>query len=123
MPTTFPTLSKLPAKEGYRRIPLYDPTLRSRSDDGLIVTRLKHTRFPWQWWFVYRELPEADLETLDTFQETVGVGAEAFNWTDPVSGTTYVCRFAEPIDAKLETDMANVWYAGIHLCEAVGVVL
>ncbi len=119
----FPTLSKVPAKEGYRRVPLYDPTLRSKSEDGLIVTRRRHTRLPWQWWFVYRELPEADLATLDTYQGTVGVGADAFQWTDPVSGTTYVCRFAEPIDAKLENDMANVWQVSIHLYEAVGVVL
>jgi hypothetical protein len=121
---TYPTLSTPPDKDGYRRAPLYDSTIRSRTEDGLVITRPRHTRSAWQWWFQYTGLPSADLALLDTFQEAVQIGSNAFYWTDPVSEVEYLCKLAEPIQAEgaTENTPTNFWNVAVHLFEAVGAV-
>jgi len=116
----FPTLTKKPEKDSYRKQRLYDSTQRTEFENGAMSTRARHTRVPWQWWFTYHDLPQSDIDLLETFEgTTVLMGAVAFDWTDPVTGTTYSCKLAEPLDIQLEPDNSTVYMVSVHLAQSV----
>ena len=118
---SFPVLSKKPDKQGYRKRRLYDPTIRSETENGVVLARSRHTRVPWQWWVTYRGLPQSDVDLLEAFEgTTVLVGATVFTWTDPVTNVVHYCRLAEEIDIQLEPEGANAYQVTIHLAEATG---
>lgn len=88
----FPTLSNLPS------YPLQesreDSVLRSEFEGGYEQTRAQFTRVRRKWDVSYSNLTTADKNTLDAFIDTVNGGADAFNWTHPVTSTVYSVRFS-----------------------------
>ena len=91
----FPTLTinpEVPLNENQE-----DPTIRSKFEGGYELTRPRFTRIRKAWTIKYRLLPAADKVLLDTFfNATVLGGADAFNWTNPITSVVYVVRFTEP---------------------------
>jgi hypothetical protein len=75
----------------------FDPTIRVQSEGGYVKTRPRTTRVPMQWKVAYEFLTQANKATLQAFEDTVNVGADAFAWTEPVSGTSKTVRFKEPV--------------------------
>lgn len=71
----------------------FDPTLRSQTEGGYVVTRTRCTRVPRVWGLHYVSMSDANVETLRTFVGTVKRGAVSFTWPHPVSGVTYTVRF------------------------------
>jgi hypothetical protein len=115
----FPTLSKKPEKDSYRKQRLYDSTQRAEYENGVPIERARHTRVPWQWWFTYHDLPQSDVNLLETFEgTTVKMGAVAFDWTDPVTGTSCKAKLLEPLDIQLEPDGATLYQVSVHIREA-----
>lgn len=77
-----------------------DPTIRSDFEAGYVQTRARFTRIPKRWPITYRDTPDADKETVEAFEATLGVGSDSFNWTDPATGDTHTVRLAGPIRYK-----------------------
>ena len=98
---TFPTLSQNPSIEGWDEGIAFDPTIKSRTEGGYKQTRPRFTRMPDGWNIAYKALPQADKNTLRTFEKTVKVGSEMFTWTNPINSVTYNVRFVKPISYKL----------------------
>lgn len=93
----FPTLTDAPDVDSWEEQRAYDPTIRAKSEGGYVKTRPRYTRVPMQWKLKYSYLSATDKTTLQAFENTVRVGADAFNWTNPDSGAVHVVRFKEPI--------------------------
>ncbi len=112
----FPTLSDTPDVDGWEEQRAFDPTIRVRSEAGYLKTRPRTTRVPMQIKFRYSYLPADDKATLQTFEGTVGIGADAFNWTNPNDGVTRSVRFKEPVRYSPAGSRLN-WKAEITLEE------
>jgi len=84
----FPTLTRKPSTldpDGE----LEDAVLRSPFDAGYVQSRPKYTRMRRSWGVRYTELPDADVATLRTYEQTTLVnGASPFDWTHPKLGFT-----------------------------------
>jgi hypothetical protein len=83
--------------EGWSEERAFDPTIRARSEAGYLKTRARTTRVPKKYKVTYSPLPLADKQTIEDFEDTVLIGADSFNWTDPTGGGVKVVRFAEPV--------------------------
>lgn len=95
---------------------LADPTLRSEFEDGSQQTRPKHTRIRNTFTVSWKSLPDDEKQLLEDFyRNTVKAGAEAFNWTHPVSGKQYVVRFGAALAPK--ANMLHYWSVSITLIE------
>jgi len=94
---TFPTLSAPPSINGYAQQIAHDPTLRNEFQSGYVVTRAKFTRLVNKWHVVYRYITDTDKSTLETFENNVKVGTDAFYWTEPATSTQKTVRFLAPI--------------------------
>ena len=99
----FPTLSQNPSVEGWDEGIAFDPTIKSQTEGGYKQTRPRFTRMPDGWKITYKVLPQADKNTLRTFEKTVKVGSDMFTWVNPVNSTAYNVRFVKPISYKLHT--------------------
>ena len=95
---TFPTLSVTPSMSNYNQTIAHDPTLRNETDGGYVVTRAKFTRLVNKWHVLYKYITNADKSTLETFENDVKVGTDAFYWTEPVSGDVKTVRFLNRIE-------------------------
>jgi len=102
----WPTLSRVPALDGFEDIAVHDPTIRSRTMDGRPLTRPGPGSVRRGWRFVLRAMNSSDKAALDTFQDvTVQVGGEPFTWTDPrPGGTSHTVRMAQPLSWSQEED-------------------
>lgn len=90
----YPTLSvnpELPIDEERE-----DSTIKSDFDGGYQLTRPRFTRIRRKFKVIYKHLPAADKDTLDSFVTTVKGGADSFVWTHPVSQSQYTMRFEKP---------------------------
>jgi len=110
----FPTLSSAPLISAWEEKAAFDPTLRSPFEAGYIQTRPKFTRIPYHWHVAYGDLSDTDKGTLKTFENTVKVGSDSFNWTNPTNSTVYSVRFLAPILFRLAAD-GEVWSAEFDL--------
>lgn len=94
---SYPTLSRPP---NYPLDPdgeLEDVILRSPTEAGYAITRPRFTRARRRWGVTYINLPDADVATLRTFEQTtLHNGADQFSWTHPVTGT-FTVQLAAPI--------------------------
>jgi hypothetical protein len=70
----------------------YKPQVRTEFEAGYVQTRVRATLAKKRWTARWNYMPEADYQTLETFFDTNQGGS--FNWTEPVTGASYVCRFA-----------------------------
>ena len=94
MPETFPTLSVGPVT--VNPSPAYDPSIRSQSEDGKMISRRRFTGNKKKFDLIYNNLSAADKILLESMQETVGVGADTISWTneDPNDSSTYTVRLS-----------------------------
>jgi len=67
--------------------------IRSDFDAGYVQSRAMWTRTRYKFELTWKVMENADKETLMTFF-AANLGG-TFNWTHPLSGTSYVVRFAE----------------------------
>jgi hypothetical protein len=95
--TEFPTLTTQPDVAGWSEERAFDPTIRARSEGGYVKTRARTTRVPMQWKLVYAGLSAADKATLQNFEAEVGIGADAFTWTNPADASSHTVRLTAPI--------------------------
>jgi hypothetical protein len=94
----YPTLTKAPSYPLEPDGVIEDVVLRNPMEDGYVQTRPRTTRARRTWGLNYRNLPDADIATLRTFEITTLVnGAGSFTWTHPLSGTTYTVQLTGPI--------------------------
>lgn len=94
MAETFPTLSVGPVT--VNRSPAYDPSIRSQSEDGKVISRRRFTGDKEKFELIYDNLTAADKVLLESMQDTVGVGADTISWTneDPNDSTVYTVRLS-----------------------------
>lgn len=102
---TFPTLSSPKFDSSKFNQTTEDPTIRTPIEGGYIATRARHTRRPRRTFKGgYTNLSEADRLLMETFTNTVKVGALNFYWTHPITNEVITCRFKSP---------PNFDYAGV----------
>ncbi|MEM5786473.1 MAG: hypothetical protein AAGU11_04085 [Syntrophobacteraceae bacterium] len=94
---SFPTLSDTPDIDGWEEQRSFDPTIRARSEGGYVKTRPRTTRVPMQWKVRYGYLSVSDKASLQVFENSVKVGADAFTWINPVDGFLRTVRFKESV--------------------------
>jgi hypothetical protein len=90
----FPELSKQPRVN----LPLdyEDSTLRSKMENGLVLTRAPFPRVRRTWTVTYSPIPQADFDKLDDFiRNTVMVGAASFRWTHPLTSEEVCVRISK----------------------------
>jgi hypothetical protein len=96
---------------------LQENVLRSETENGYVVTRVKFTRqrqkFPRVHW---RTMVKEDwLELLDFYKNTTASGSLMFSWIHPLTEVIYTVRFTEPPKATLVE--ANYYQVSISLEE------
>ncbi len=94
MSVTFPTLSKGPVI--INKSIAQDPSIRSKAEDGLVISRRRFTGNKSQFEVKYDDLPLADKTLLEAMQDSAGVGADTILWTneDPNDSTVYTVRLS-----------------------------
>lgn len=105
---SYPSLGKLPDTidpDGE----LEDNTIRSNVDGGYELTRQRSTRRRRRWGLKYLLLNSTDSNLLRTHEGTVGC-ADLFNWTHPLTGTTYTVRYESPIKYAAQASTGSVHY-------------
>ncbi len=115
MSTTFPTLSRDP--EPITEELANDPTIRSSMENGLVLTRARHTKLLKKWIVRYRLLTEADKTLLTDFQDNIVVGAGTITWSNPKTDASFTTRLAKPISFKVMSDHNDKWTAEIEMIE------
>lgn len=67
--------------------------LRTPAEAGYVETRPRFTRARRSWGLNYPSLPDDDVTTLRAWElTTLRNGADAFDWTHPLSAATYTVR-------------------------------
>lgn len=98
----FPNLTRPPTTISEE--PAVDPTIRTPTDSGKVITRSRFTRIPKKWVMAFRQMPESDKVLVSEFQDTVKVGANSFNWLHPKTKVQHTVRILPPaIKFDLET--------------------
>lgn len=98
-------------------VELEDNVLRSKSENGYVITRLKYTRQRKTWPVIrWSSMSREDwLSLLRFYQEDTAFGSLIFEWTDPSDDEAYFVRFAEP--PKSELIVQNRYQVEIRLEE------
>lgn len=90
----FPTLIRKP--DVNIQMEYDDPTISSKMENGLVITRPRYTAMRRSWTVAYSYAPAADLTTLDNFvRGTVLGGSGSFTWTCPGTGEVVDVRFVK----------------------------
>jgi hypothetical protein len=113
---TFPTISKDPVS--FTEEPSQDPTIRSKMENGKVFTRAKYTTIPKKWTMAFRFLTQAEYVLLEALEDTVGIGAATFTWTNPKTAVEFTVRLAGPIVFSIEPTHYDQWAARMVLVEA-----
>ncbi len=114
---TYPTTIALPDASGFQEALALDPTLRSETESGRVITRNRFTKVPKIYKLVYVLLANTDKETLEVFETDVGFGAEAFEWQHPLTSDIKIVRFAKPILFNYASNNADEWNVQVELQE------
>jgi hypothetical protein len=114
---SFPSLSRYPNEGGVHETLAYDPSLKSQSEDGIILSRARFTTTKKKWDISYNYLTDTDKILLLALQTEVMVSADVFTWTNPQNNTSYTVRFAEPIKFDLMPNDRNCWSVSFSLIE------
>jgi hypothetical protein len=116
MPETFPTLSQdAPRPSSFTEMKAYDPSIRSQTEDGTVLSRARFTANKMRFDFVYDNLTEADKVLLETMEENVMVGGGTITWIHPRTDVSYTVRLAEPIRFNAKE---KLWEAFLIFIEA-----
>lgn len=81
------------AINSFVELPRGYPTIRTRYEQGYVQTRAKSTTAPRRFRFLHEKVPAADVATWVAFWDARLGGAEAFDFTDPRTGSVISCRF------------------------------
>ena len=100
---TFPSLSTEPVVSFGDQIS-YDPTIRDKYEGGYVFTRSRFTRTVRKFSVLYDGLNLNDVISLKNFEESVKVGSDAFDWTNPDTGENLVVRLSGPIKYNKNQD-------------------
>lgn len=94
----FPTLSRAPSYPLSPDGDLEDVVMRSPQASGYEQTRPRSTRARRSFGLSYKNISDADIAALRTFEiTTILNGANSFSWTHPITSTVYTVRLAGPI--------------------------
>jgi hypothetical protein len=117
--TDWPNISRFPDPDTYEESVAKDPTIRSETESGKVLTRARFTLIKKTWLFTITNLTPVDKGILVTFQNTVRVGASSFNWHDPYdSGTVYEVRLSKPFRFSPQPGDPKKWMCDVELEEA-----
>ena len=109
MSLTFPTLDSEPIYYAWTEGLYSDPTLASAAEQGCILSRLRATVQYKRWHVEYRGVSGTDKLTVETFQTSVGVGADKFYYTCPTDSTEYLVRLTGPMQFRLDPSDNSLW--------------
>lgn len=109
MPLTFTTLDRAPAFYAWREQLHADPTVVTPAEQGCILSRLRATVTYRRWHVQYKGVNGTDKETIRAFELSVGVGADAFYYTNPYDSATYLVRLAGPMSFVPEQADSSLW--------------
>lgn len=87
----YPTLAISP--NGFVELPRGYRTLRTEYGQGYVQTRSESTTAPRRFRLLHEKVLAADVTTWVTFWDARKGGAEAFDFTDPRTGSVISCRF------------------------------
>lgn len=87
----YPTLALQFA--GFSEDPKDFQTIRTEMEQGYVQTRAKVTTGPRMYAFSHPLLTAAEVATWVTFYDSCKGGALSFNFTDPRTSSTVICRF------------------------------
>ena len=100
----FPTLSIGPTFPLDPDGVIEDAVIRSPMTAGYTQTRPRFTRTRRSFGVNYRDLPDADVETLKTFERTtLRNGSDSFTWVHPTTAVTYTVQLSSPIEFAKST--------------------
>jgi len=71
----------------------YKPVIRTEFEGNYVISRPRTTRARKQWSLKWNTMVESDYQILEAFFNTYQ--GSAFNWTEPGTGTPYICRFSD----------------------------
>lgn len=104
----FPTLSSAPLISGFNEAAALDPVIRSPKEAGYVQTRPRFTRVPKKFHVTYASMTDSDKSALESWEATVGYGANSDTWMHPKTSVSYTVRLTGPIKYALgETD--SLW--------------
>ncbi len=114
----FPTLSCQPDSSLFTEKPASDPTIRSQSESGAVITRARFTTIAKVWDLRYRFMLASDKTTLTAFEKTVNYGSGEFWWLHPLDNQYYKVKFAESVNYQIEPDNGSAYQCSFKLVEA-----
>ena len=94
---SWPSISREPAGPGFETGLAADPTLRTPTDAGYVLTRARWTRTRQRFRVRYEMLTEVERQAMLEFQTTQGVGGASFSWIDPTDSVSRTVRLAAPL--------------------------
>lgn len=110
----FPTLSRNPSVSGWTEGVAIDPTVKSTFEGGYVQTYPAFTREVYGWNVSYFAISQTEKDAIRSFEQSVRVGAGAFNWVNPINNQIYTVRFAAPIQYKLHGN-TQLWDVSFRL--------
>lgn len=88
--------------------------VKTEFEHGYVQTRAKSTTAPREFQFLHKGVPAADRTTFLSFWDARKGGAEAFNFTNPLTAEVVSCRFkhdaSNPPSVKLIGSVATAHY-------------
>lgn len=102
MARPFPTLSRTPTPASWKEELIIDPTIRSPFHAGYILSRSRHTITPRKFSFRYNLLTQADKNLIVDFEQHVRVGADKFDFRNPITNEDWEVRLLSPIRISVE---------------------
>jgi hypothetical protein len=113
----FPILSDyaVPLVDDWEETLSVDPTIRSPVEAGYVQTRAKFTRIPKKWHIFYPLILDTDKVSLESFQDTVKVGADKFYWINDKDLVTYEVRLLSPMVFNIHPQSSIYWTATFDL--------
>ena len=97
---------------------LEDVAIRSPQASGYEQTRPRTTRARRNFGVNYIALPDVDTALVRTFEQTtLRNGADAFQWTHPITSTVYTVRLTAPIKYSRAFQATGISTVSIKLRE------
>ena len=113
----FPTfdLSRTPTPSTWREELVADPTIRSTFETGAVLTRARYTTIPRKLSFSYNLLTQTDKDLIVDFEQHVKVGADEFEFRNPITNEDWEVRLLSPIKISVEARLYTRYSAELEL--------
>ena len=117
MAKPFPTseLSRTPTPSSWKEELLVDPTIRSTFESGAVLTRARYTIVPRKLSFTYNMLTQRDKDLIIDFERHVNVGADKFEFRNPITNEDWEVRLLSPVKISVESRMPTRYQAELEL--------